>query len=224
MPKEKSKPQQAMDEIQANVRPLLKELGFKARVRAFNRVTSGGITQVIEFQMGRFDPPGTHYVGFTQNMYGMFTVNVGVHVPELHDYSRFGPKLSFVREYDCWIRERLGVLGPERQDIWWKLDAVPQQSAEVFQRIERDALPFLERFATRERLLAEWMPDRAMKEETDFARFTRSRENLACGIILASLGRLEEAKACLRASLQWKPEHPSSSRTRDFMERLDAKN
>ena len=105
MSKERSPAQQAMDEIQASVRPFLKELGFRAR--AFNRLTSDGITHVIEFQMGRFDPPGTHYVGFKKNWYRKFTVNVGVYVPELHEYSFPGAKLSFVHEYHCWIRERL---------------------------------------------------------------------------------------------------------------------
>ncbi len=75
-----------MDELQASVRPFLKELGFQARARAFNRTTFDGITQVIEFQLARFDPPGTQYVGFRQNLYGKFTVNVGVYVPELHKY------------------------------------------------------------------------------------------------------------------------------------------
>jgi hypothetical protein len=59
MAKEKSKPVQAVDELQASVRPFLKELGFRARARALNRTTSDGITQVIEFQLARFDPPGT---------------------------------------------------------------------------------------------------------------------------------------------------------------------
>jgi len=71
MAKEKSKPVQAVDELQASVRPFLKELGFRAR--AFNRTTSDGITQVIEFQLARFDPPGAQiYVGFRQNLWKIY--------------------------------------------------------------------------------------------------------------------------------------------------------
>ncbi len=217
----KSKPVQVMDGVQASIRPFLKELGFRARARAFNRITSDGITQVIEFQMGRFDPPGTHYVGFKKNWYGKFTVNVGVYVPELHEYIFPGARLSFIHEYDCWVRERLGHLGPEGQDIWWELEAIPQQAADVFNRIERDALPFLAKFETREAILEQWMPDRSIAGETDFARFTRSREKLACGVILATQGQCDEAKLCLRAALEYKPDHPSSANIRKFLEELE---
>jgi hypothetical protein len=221
MPKEKSKPQQAMDEIQANVRPFLKELGFRARARAFNRLTSDGLTQVIEFQMGRFDPPGTYYNEIRKNVYGEFTVNIGVFVPELHEYSFPRKRLPFIHEYDCRIRARLGSIGPERQDIWWELREVPHQSADIFHRIERDALPFLAKFETRETILAAWMPERPI-EDTDFARFTRSREQLACGIILAAQGRRDEARSFLLASMEHLKHHPSSAGIRRFLESLDS--
>jgi hypothetical protein len=219
--KEKSQVQQAMDEIQASVRPFLKDLGFRSRARAFNRVTSDGLTQAIEFQMGRFDPPGTHYVGFRRNWYGKFTVNVGVFVPELHEYIFPGKKLPYIHEYDCWIRERLGSLGPEQQDIWWALREVPQQAADVFHRIERDALPFLARFESREAILTQWTPGHVIADETEFGRFTRSREQLACGIILAKRGRNDEAKSAFRAAIEYQPEHPSSSRVRRLLENLE---
>lgn len=158
MAKEKTKSVQAMDEVQASIRPFLKDLGFRARARAFNRTTSDGITQVIEFQLGRFDPPGAYYVGFRQNLYGKFTVNVGVYIPEVHKYTYpGGGQLAFVHEYDCWVRERLGNLGPEHQDIWWDLEVVHEQAAEVFHRLERDAFPFLAQFETRDAILQQWM-------------------------------------------------------------------
>ena len=160
-----------MDEVQASVRPFLKELGFRARARAFNRTTSDGITQVIEFQLARFDPPGTHYVGFRQNLYGKFTVNVGVYVPELDTFAPpAAGKQPFVHEYDCWISERLGILGPEHMDIWWDLEPPHEQAAEVFHRIERDALPFLAQFEARDAILNQWM-----MENTNISPFDRSR-------------------------------------------------
>ena len=59
------------------------------------------------------------YVGFRQNLYGKFAVNVGVYVPDLHAYGYTGGgKLAFIHEDDGWVRERLGILGPERQDLW----------------------------------------------------------------------------------------------------------
>jgi len=204
-----------MNEVQACIRPFLKESGFRARARAraFNRTTSDGITQVIEFQLARHDPPGTHYVGFRQDLYGKFTVNVGVYVPELHTFEYpVGGKQAFVREYDCWIRERLGNLGPEHRDIWWDLDVVHEQAAEVFHRIERDALPFLAQFETRDAILHQWMPG-----NTDLRPFERSRQRIACAVILAIRGRRDEAKSIFDALLR---EEPSSLRYRDILKRL----
>jgi hypothetical protein len=224
MAKAKSKVVEAMDEPQASIRPFLKELGFRTRARSFNRTTSDAITHVIEFQVARFDPPGTQYYDeIRQNLYGSFTVNIGVFVPELHDYAwKFARELTFVREYDCWVRERLGHLGPERQDIWWKLEAIPQQAADVFERIERDALPFLSKFETREAILKQWMQESSSPTDSDFAKFTRSREMLACGIILAAQGRRDEAKSCLRASLTYKPGHRPSAGIQGLLEKLES--
>ena len=65
-----------LDELQAKIRPALKERGFRARGRAFNRTTSDGLTEVVRLQMGSFDPPGTAYIpGLRENLYGKFTVN-----------------------------------------------------------------------------------------------------------------------------------------------------
>ena len=124
-------------------------------------------------------------------------------------------------EYDGWVRERLGILGPERQDFWWDLKAVHEQAAEVFRRIERDALPFLAKFETRDAILNPWMQESTLEEDTDLSRFTRSRQNLACAMILAVLGRRHEAKPLLRAALLYDPNHPSSERIRSLLEELE---
>ena len=74
-----------MDELQAKLRPFLKDQGFRMRARTCNRETAEGLTHVINFQMGRFDPPGAPEIpGLRDNLYGMFTVNVGVCVPEIN--------------------------------------------------------------------------------------------------------------------------------------------
>jgi len=58
--------------------------------------------------MGRFDPPGTSYIPwFRKNLYGKFTVNVGVYVPEVA-ILRYGSKgRSFALEVECCVRMRL---------------------------------------------------------------------------------------------------------------------
>jgi hypothetical protein len=84
MANEKSDIAKSLDGLQAKLRPVLKDYGFRARGRTFNRTTSDGLTQVVNLQMGRFDPPGTTYVpGLRDNLYGKFTVNLGAFVPEV---------------------------------------------------------------------------------------------------------------------------------------------
>jgi len=209
----KSKPTQGIDELQAGVRPFLKELGFRARARAFNRITSDGLTHVIEFQLGRFDPPGSHYVGFRQNLYGKFTVNVGVYVPEVDKYTfPGGGERSFVHEYDCCIRERLGNLGPEHRDIWWDLEAPHDQAAEVFRRIERDAFPFFAQFETRDSILNQ-LTGKSNHQIT-------SRPTIVCAIILSVRGQRDEARSLLAAHVQKHSNEPHSAWVHALSEKL----
>jgi len=49
--------------------------------------------------MGRFDPPGTNFIaGMPENMYGKFSVNVGVYVPEVFKLMFGSEKRSFIQE------------------------------------------------------------------------------------------------------------------------------
>ena len=61
-----------LDALQAKIRPALKERDFRARGRAFNRTTSDGLTEVVQLQMGSFDPPRTAYIpGLRENLYAI---------------------------------------------------------------------------------------------------------------------------------------------------------
>jgi hypothetical protein len=218
MAKEKSKATQAMDELQACLRPFLKEMGWRARARAFNRTTSDDLIQVIEFQLGRFDPPGTHYVGFRQNFYGKFTVNIGVYVPEVDKYTfPGGGERSFVHEYDCCMRQRLGELGPDHKDVWWNLEAekVHEHAAELFRRLERDAFPFLARLENRDAVL-----NQLMDEATAPSFFSRQRR-VVCAIILAIRGQRTEARTLLAAQVREDRNHPSSATVRALAMKLE---
>jgi hypothetical protein len=67
---------QAVDDIQAALRPFLKSRGFRFRGRTFNRTTEDGLTEVVNIQMGVWDPPGTTYIpGLRENLHGLFMVN-----------------------------------------------------------------------------------------------------------------------------------------------------
>jgi len=193
-----------MDALQLSLRPLLREHGFRVQGRTFNRKTPDGLTHVVAFQMGRSDPPGTVYVpGLTQNLYGKFTVSLGVYVPEVPQYHLGNVAGKFVQDYHCCVRARLGEVGPEQQDIWWELQENPQLDHEIQQRLLRDALPFLERFNTRDALLKE-LSNGMQHSASDPPR-------IVSAIILAVRGRLEDAKLLLEAQIrgsQRNPRHP----------------
>lgn len=80
----------AMASVVALTVPLLKRAGFRKRRHSFNRTPEAGLVQVVSFQMGPFEPlgPGSEaniafreQLGFAGNLYGTFTINLGVYVP-----------------------------------------------------------------------------------------------------------------------------------------------
>lgn len=144
----------AVDAIQKSLRTPLGDLGFKVRGRTFNRATTDGLTQVINLQMGPSDPPGTTYIpGLRENLHGMFTVNLGVYIPEVAEFQG-GLARSWVQEYNCSVRTRLGRAAGDG-DIWWHARDPAAVLADVQPLLMSYGLPFLERFATRDHVLAE---------------------------------------------------------------------
>lgn len=148
----------AVDEIQAALRPFLKEHGFRVRGRTFNRKNEDGLTEVVNFQMGPSDPPGTTYIpGFRENLHGLFTVNLGIHVPEVgkclpHEY---GAK-SWVVEGYCCIRTRLSETCEEDGGIWWPASQNDAIINDVCSCLQFAGLPFLHRYSTRDKIISEW--------------------------------------------------------------------
>lgn len=60
----------SLDDLQTHLDPLL-QARFRGHGRTYNRTTADGLTHVVGFQMGRFDPPGTTYIpGLRENLYG----------------------------------------------------------------------------------------------------------------------------------------------------------
>jgi hypothetical protein len=179
----KTKTAAAMDELQSHLRPFFQQRGYRLRARTFNRGTSDGLVHVISFQMGQ------------RSLQGKFTVNVGVYVPEVARVE-YGPNgRSFVQEPECCVRHRLGTLGPEHRDLWW--DLLPNgPSAESLQlRLERDALPFLARFETRDSVFQELS---RLKGNSGAGMPPR----LVCAILLVHRGQDTKAKETLAAQIR----------------------
>jgi len=87
----------------------------------------------------------------------MFTVNIGVFAPELiYADVRSTTKPSIPQAH--W-RTRLGILSPERQDLWWSVTSDLQARSaaqDISARVEHFALPVLERLQNLGSLVALW--------------------------------------------------------------------
>ncbi|MBN2316450.1 MAG: DUF4304 domain-containing protein [Sedimentisphaerales bacterium] len=187
----KSNHRKSVDLIQEALRPFLKRHGFKARGRTFNRITNDGLTQVINIQMGPSDPSGTIYIpGLRENMHGLFTINLGIYVPEVALYHMRRKAKSWIQEYDCCVRARLGELCGEGKEIWWKAIANESVIRDVSDCLEVYGMPFLERFSTRDQILTEWNG-----RSEDIGAITPIRIVLA--IILYERGQKKQARELL---------------------------
>jgi hypothetical protein len=111
-----TKAAEQMATVVASIAPLLKTAGFRKRSNSFNRRSAGDLTHVVNFQMGPFMPPGTQeFPPIRVNLYGKFTVNVGVFVPGLARRLGRPETPTWVNEYDCHLRGRIGLLMPARK-------------------------------------------------------------------------------------------------------------
>lgn len=199
----------AVDQIQGALRPLLKDRGFKVRGRTFNQITEDGLTQVIRIWMGPADPPGTTYVpGLTANYHGLFTVQLGIYVPEVAKYYMGGGARSWIQDYHCCIRAGLHDAAGETRNPWWHARPDPVVIQDVLRLLESAGFPFLERFSTRDRILAEW----ADRSENQYAASYPPR--IVMAIILAARGEKERARALLSQQVleTLNPGHPDSVR------------
>ena len=187
-----------VDEIQSQLVPFLKENGFRKRRRTFNRSSSEGLISVINFQMGAFDPPGTSPIpGLRKSLYGSFTINLGIFVPEVYRYQSGSEIKGFIQHSHCCIRARLGNVGSERQDIWWKAKSSSMLVEELRNRLVKDALPFLQSFESREAIIREWL-----NTYNEYQFSSSSPPNIVLAIILANQGRTEEARSLLEQRIR----------------------
>lgn len=183
----------AVDQVQRALRPSLSGQGFKVRGRTFNRVTGDGLTQVINLQMGPSDPPGTTYIpGIRENRHGLFTVNLGVYIPEVAALHGGGPAKAWVQEYHCSIRTRLGPASGASQDLWWSAHDPAAAISATQPLLLSYGLGFLERFGSRDQVLRELDGSGSNLEHCNVPR-------IVSAIILNHRGETEAARALMGA-------------------------
>jgi hypothetical protein len=147
---------ETLNEIQKLIHTELKADGFKKKGRTHNKVLDNGIVQVINFQMGQFQFDNVIEIpGLRENLYGQFTINIGVFVPELYE-KIFDPKpKSFIQEFDCEIRTRLSqkIFG---EDKWFPISADFGKTAEfINENLNSIGKEWFDRFDNRKKIVAE---------------------------------------------------------------------
>lgn len=192
-----ARPAERMAGVVAAVQPTLRTAGFRKRRHVFNRTAEAGLVHVLGFQMGAFDPPGTVPVPpWRRNLYGRYTINLGVYLDEVARALTGRPREGFVPEYECEIRVRIGQLTRPAEDLWLDLDRDPEALAsEATVLIEDLALPFLDGLADRESILAAW-------DRGTLAAAMAPRAPLAVAVILDGQGRTADARQLTRAYLE----------------------
>jgi hypothetical protein len=99
------------------------------------------------------------------------------------------------------VQSRLGELIGEGKEIWWHARAEEKIVSDVIDCIERVGIPFLDRFSSREKIVAEWA-DRS--------------ENMGAGhpprivlaIILGKQGKRSEARNLLALQIHESTRNP----------------
>jgi len=147
---------ETLNEIQKLIHAELKADGFKKKGRTHNKVLDNGIVQVINFQMGQFQFDNVIEIpGLRKNLYGQFTINIGVFVPELYE-KIFAPKpKSFIQEFDCEIRTRLSqkIFG---EDKWFPISADYEKTAEfINENLNSIGKEWFDRFDNRKKIVTE---------------------------------------------------------------------
>lgn len=185
-----------MKNIVDQVTPMLKDAGFRKRRHGFNRRTDDGLIDVVSFQMGPYEPPGTIEIpGFRVNLYGQFTINLGIFC---HDMRKVGPpskKWDWINEYDCQLRKRIGNLLPKPGDVWWPLEDESFAAQVSLATLTDHGIPWLDRYPTRASIL------KAFEQGDRIELGMTPGGALDIAALLLATGRRDEARSVLVAHL-----------------------
>jgi hypothetical protein len=133
--------------IREGVHPLLRAEGFTRRHRTWNRA-KGDFTQVVNIQASMWN----------YGEKGSFTLNLGVFSPEVWTIAEEIPLPQFVKEEQCTVRSRVGLLMEGQYDLWWDVDGATDLvsvGSDVTSKLSEFGLPFLRAHSSLE-TMSEW--------------------------------------------------------------------
>ena len=177
----------AIEEVQQPVTAFLRKAGFRKSGRTYNRTVDDGLIHVVNFQMGQY-PVGNYVIpGIRENRYGSFAANLGVFLPCVSQIERGNLEKRIFQDYDCEIRERLGVLA-ESKDVWWSLDSATAETGGLMVGLlEEFGLPFFSQFTDYESVLSHYRVFGRLPFNND------GRSALIAAIISHRIGDLKSA-------------------------------
>ena len=150
----------------------------------------------------------------TENFYGKFTVNLGIYIPEVAELHGGGSARSWVQEFNCSIRDRLGPASGSLKDIWWNAEASSEVIRDVQLLLCSFGLVFLERFRSRDLVLSELL---GQGENLGHCAVPR----IVCAIILARRGRTDAARELMAAqALESKNNRHHPTYVRELAQRM----
>ena len=154
MTKPKSAVVQKLDEVQARLDQILKPIGFRRRGRIYNRSPESDLIKVVGIQAGPYEFDAEAYGH--PNYYGKLAINLGVWIREFHDrsYEGFYPKT--VSDAYCEIRTRLERLDGRAEFSWSTTEPTDELADEIAALMIGVGVPWLDRFGSREAILAEF--------------------------------------------------------------------
>jgi Domain of unknown function (DUF4304) len=198
------------DEFQAALRLILKPLGFRVRGRNFNRQTPDGLTQVIGVGLHR----GDYGVPFNPSMCSaILRIEFGAFVPEvlLLQEDRI---LNWVQAANCDLRWGLDTAMNKPGSQWWLADRKTKFLEQVIEQMEHIALPMLERFDSRSKILSDWPELSAYSSICTPVHVVRSLILLNGGDVVAARDVMSAAIVTARV------EHPGHAQ---YLAKLSAK-
>ncbi len=94
--------------IKRSLHPLLKSAGYRKKGRTFYH-ESDEVIRVVNVQSSQ---------GNTAQS-SKFTINLGLYFPAVRPMSLQGPLTGLPKEYQCTLRQRIGMLMSRQDDWWW---------------------------------------------------------------------------------------------------------
>lgn len=188
--------------LKTEVTPFLKDLSFKKRQLIYS-CDYDGLSWLVDIQKSRWNDPEE----------AQFTVNCGVYIHGvLSVYANMSEPAKPKIEH-CSCSARVGMLTPEKKDIWWKLTSGDSNSVDgsiahdLRSKIENVILPFLNKFKS-PKDVSHFLSSDLGDEYSQVAPATKAQRLAYSAIIHSKLGSRDEAKRILDIAIEASKKSP----------------